>query len=74
MRDRFVIITQFWCRPMPNRQWDWCAYRDDYGPDMPLGSGETERAAILDLLRQEEEEQCAPPYCPKVQLGGDPLS
>jgi hypothetical protein len=49
------IITDFVYPPIPDRRWDWSAYRDGYEPGEPLGSGPTEQTAIDDLLQQEED-------------------
>ena len=53
--DDPVISTGFVYPPIPDRRWDWSAYRDGYEPGEPLGSGPTEQAAIDDLLQQEED-------------------
>lgn len=39
--------------PIPDRRWDWTAYRD---PELRAGYGSTEAAAVLDLLTLEYEE------------------
>ena len=38
--------------PIPDRRWDWVAYRD---PERRSGFGPTEEDAILDLLQEEYE-------------------
>jgi hypothetical protein len=44
--------------PIPDRQFDWCAYDDDtYEPGNPIGWGSTEQAAIADLMEQLEDKQ-----------------
>lgn len=47
------IITHFWMKPIPVREFDWCAYFDGDEPDdagkMPCGWGKTKEAAIADL-------------------------
>lgn len=48
------IKTFYDPKPIPLRQFDWSAYRDNYEPPMPLGYGGTEAAAIADLLEQED--------------------
>ena len=44
--------------PIPIRSFDWSAIDDDTydGPGCPIGRGETEAAAVADLLEQLEEE------------------
>lgn len=45
------IITDYWAKPVPFRNFDWSATFDDYGgPGWPIGSGSTEQAAIEDLI------------------------
>ena len=41
--------------PIPIRKYDWQATRGDYDEGDPIGHGETEKEAILDLLEQESE-------------------
>jgi hypothetical protein len=51
------IKTDYWAKPIPMRQFDWCAYDDDTydGEGCLLGYGVTEVEAIQDLLDQIEE-------------------
>lgn len=53
------IVTHFWAKPIPPRQFDWCAYRDNDEPDddghMMQGWGRTEREAIDDLVSLIED-------------------
>lgn len=49
------IITDHVHPPIPIRSFDWCAYFDSYGEDGPRGWGETEAAAIADLIEQTAE-------------------
>lgn len=48
------IVTHFWAKPIPLRQFDWCAYYDGDEPNdngsMPHGEGATEAAAVVDLI------------------------
>ncbi len=48
------IVTDFWMKPIPVRQFDWCAYFDGDEPNdegqMRQGFGRTEAEAILELL------------------------
>ena len=47
------IITEYWAKPIPDRNFDWCAYRDGDEPNdngqMPHGFGATRRDAVKDL-------------------------
>ena len=49
------IITSYWAKPIPLRQFDWSAVDDNYEPGCPIGYGATEDEAIADLLRETEE-------------------
>lgn len=49
------IITHHVFPPIPMRNFDWSAAREDYEEGDLIGHGETEQAAIDDLLRQESE-------------------
>ena len=63
-----AIITDFWMKPIPPRQFDWCAYYDGDEPNsngqMAQGYGRTEADAVLDLIEnhpigvQCERDQC----------------
>lgn len=44
------IITDYVYPPIPIREFDWCAYYDDIGPEGPRGWGATEQEAVRDLL------------------------
>jgi hypothetical protein len=48
------IRTSHWLKPIPIREYDWEAIdADTYdGEGSPIGHGETEQAAIADLLDQ----------------------
>jgi len=48
------ILTEYVYPPIPDRRWDWVAYREGYEPGDLAGQGPTEAAAILDLLEQED--------------------
>jgi hypothetical protein len=54
MITHFTIHTEFVHPPFPGRKFDWAAYRADYSGIEPMGRGETELAAIKDLLELEE--------------------
>ena len=41
--------------PIPQRFYDWCAYRDGYEPGCPCGWGSSKDIAIADLLEQEDD-------------------
>lgn len=53
------IVTEFWMKPIPLRQFDWSAVTEDYDgaedSHCPIGHGATEAEAIADLLEQLEE-------------------
>lgn len=49
------IITEFWAKSIPIRQFDWTAVDDNYEPGCPIGYGRTEQEAIDDLLEQLDE-------------------
>ena len=57
MRRR--IVTEFWAKPIPIRQFDWLAYFDGDEPNddgqMRQGNGRTEQEAINDLIEREGE-------------------
>ena len=45
-----TIITDFWAKPIPPRQFDWSAWVDGTEESGQIGHGATEQAAIDDLL------------------------
>ena len=47
------IITSNECPPIPVRDYDWSALREDGDEDEPIGYGRTEQDAIDDLLDKE---------------------
>ena len=47
------IITSHDFPPIPIRDYDWSAIREDYEPGDLIGKGITEKDAIDDLLQQE---------------------
>lgn len=49
------ILTDYWAKPIPLRQFDWSATTDNYEPGCPIGYGHTEQEAIADLREQLEE-------------------
>jgi len=49
------IITSYDLPPIPIRDYDWSAIREDYEPGDIIGNGRTEQDAINDLVRQENE-------------------
>jgi hypothetical protein len=51
------IITLNTCPPIPLRNYDWEAYRDEWDLRDPIGYGATEEEAIADLLEQEMERE-----------------
>ena len=48
------IVTHYWAKPIPLRQFDWQAYYDGDEPNdngsMPHGEGRTEAQAVVDLI------------------------
>lgn len=55
--------VHFDAKPIPIRDYDWCAVRDDYDgePGTPVGYGKTAEAAIADLRREIEDKMCGGP-------------
>ena len=49
------IVTTFYYPPIPIRDYDWMATREDYDEGDLIGHGKTEQMAIDDLLLQEDE-------------------
>ena len=49
------IRTSYVKPPIPTTAFDWSAVRDGYEPGDHIGRGETEQAAIDDLIEQEDE-------------------
>ena len=49
------IITSHDYPPIPIRDYDWSAIREDYEPGDPIGTGRTEQDAINDLVACEGE-------------------
>jgi len=51
------IMTSYWKKPIPDRQFDWQAIDDETydGLGSPIGHGATEREAISDLMDQMED-------------------
>lgn len=48
------IITIQYCPPIPIREYDWSAIREDYEPGDLIGYGREEQDAIDDLIEQEK--------------------
>lgn len=48
------IITDYWPKPIPPRQFDWSATFDGYEPGGPIGYGRSEQEAIDDLLATDD--------------------
>ena len=49
------ILVEYVHPPIPVRYFDWCATFADYEPGDPVGHGETQYEAILDLLENMED-------------------
>ena len=49
------IVTNYWAKPIPDRQFDWSAHYDGDEPNddgqMMVGYGNTKEEAIIDLAR-----------------------
>jgi hypothetical protein len=63
--DHSRIVTSYWAKPIPVRQFDWAASYDGDEPNdagsMAIGYGRTEAEAIADLLDnypREEDGTC----------------
>jgi hypothetical protein len=54
--EKSKIKTVFVYPPIPVRNMDWQATRDDFDEPIYIGRGATEAAAIQDLIDQEEAE------------------
>lgn len=52
------IITRNIFPPIPDRQFDWCAYRDGEEERGHYGYGPTEHTAIADLIENVEGVSC----------------
>jgi hypothetical protein len=44
------IVTNYWAKPIPDRRFDWSAWRDGGNENM-VGYGQTKEEAIIDLAR-----------------------
>lgn len=49
------IITEFIYPPIPDRNYDWEAVRENYDAGDLIGYGRTEQDAINNLIEQENE-------------------
>jgi hypothetical protein len=58
MSDEIKIITSHNYPPIPIRDYDWSAIREDYDQGDLVGHGTTEEAAIDFLIIQENERDC----------------
>ncbi len=49
------IVTNYWAKPIPDRQFDWSAHYDGDEPNddgqMMVGYGQSKEEAIIDLAR-----------------------
>jgi hypothetical protein len=54
MSEKKIITTHDW-PPIPIRNYDWSAVREDYNAGDLIGYGSTEQEAIDDLKIQESE-------------------
>lgn len=55
MERKYKIITHHWKPPIPDRSYDWTAYREDWDLGDPTGYGASEQEAIDNLKEQEDE-------------------
>ena len=51
----YKIITSYDYPPIPLRDYDWSAIREDYEPGDIIGTGRTEQDAKDDLVQQEKD-------------------
>ena len=51
-----AILTSYWPKPFPLRQFDWSATDDNYEPGCPIGYGASEAEAIADPIDQTDGE------------------
>lgn len=49
------IITTYEFQPIPLRDYDWLAIREDYDLRDCVGTGKTEQDAVNDLFEKESE-------------------
>jgi hypothetical protein len=54
--DSPKIITHYWAKPIPPRNYDWSATLDNYEENDPVGHGATEAEAIADLQEQLDDQ------------------
>lgn len=48
-KEALGIKTEHWPKPIPPREFDWCAYYDGDEESGQYGYGRTEQAAVDDL-------------------------
>lgn len=48
-KETLGIKTEYWAKPIPPRQFDWCAWYDGEEESGRNGYGRTEQAAVDDL-------------------------
>lgn len=53
MKSKIIITHEF--PPIPDRKYDWSAFREDYEEGHLIGYGITKLEAINNLLEQEKE-------------------
>lgn len=51
------IITEYWAKPGPTREFDWCAYYEGEEERGRYGYGITEQAAKDDLVNEWPEDE-----------------
>lgn len=50
------VVTQYICPPIPDRRWDWCAYRKGEEESGNYGWGRTAQEAVEELEAMYEDE------------------
>ena len=49
------IVTRYWAKPIPMRDFDWCAFVEGTEETGPTGYGESEQEAVDDLKELLDE-------------------
>ena len=57
------IVTRYDRLPIEERSFDWTATMDSYQAGDPVGKGDTEKAAVADLLVQVDLKDYEAPNC-----------
>jgi hypothetical protein len=72
-RAPICIGLDYWRKPIPTNQFDWCAWDDNTAPDGPQAFGSTREEAVANLFTELEidEDDGGELYCSHC---GEPLS